>query len=48
MAGGKCEACRRKDSQASGVINEPGDRFEREADQMAAAVVRGGREAKVQ
>lgn len=43
MAGGKCEACRRKDSQASGVINEPGDRFEREADQMAAAVVRGGR-----
>lgn len=39
IAGGECEACKRKQAQTKLVINQPGDRYEQEADRTADAVM---------
>src|SRR6478672_3304900 len=41
---GECEACKRKRLrlQAKLMINQPGDRYEQEADRVAETIMRGG------
>ena len=45
VAGGECAECRKKRLQRKLAVNQPGDRFEQEADRMAEFVVSGGRKA---
>ena len=45
VAGGECAQCRKKRLQRKLAVNQPGDRFEQEADRMAEFVVSGGRKA---
>jgi Domain of unknown function (DUF4157) len=47
VADGECAECRKKRLQTKLAVNQPGDRFEREADRMAEFVVNGGREGPV-
>jgi Domain of unknown function (DUF4157) len=47
VADGECAECRKKRLQTKLAVNQPGDRFEREADRMAEFVVNGGREVPV-
>ena len=47
VAGGECAECRKKRLQTKLAVNQPGDRFEQEADRMANFVVRGGKQAPV-
>src|SRR5882762_555811 len=42
VTGGECAECRKKRLQTKLTVNQPGDRFEQEADRMAEFVVRGG------
>jgi hypothetical protein len=44
-AGGECAQCRKKRLQTKLAVNQPGDRFEQEADRMADFVVHGRRHA---
>ena len=44
VAGGECAGCRKKRLQRKLVVNQPGDRFEQEADRMADFVVHGDRQ----
>ena len=41
VSGGECAECRQKRLQTKLAVNQPGDRFEHEADRMADSVVRG-------
>ena len=45
VTGGECAACRKKRLQTKLTVNQPGERFEQEADRMAEFVVRGGNRA---
>ena len=45
--GGECAECRNKRLQTKLAVNQPGDRFEQEADHMADSVIRGGKQAPV-
>ena len=45
VAGGECAECRNKRLQTKPAVNQPGDRFEHEADRMANFVVQGGKQA---
>ena len=45
ITGGECAECRKKRLQTKLTVNQPGDRFEQEADRMAEFVVRGGNRA---
>ena len=45
ITGGECAECRKKRLQTKLRVNQPGDRFEQEADRMAEFVVRGGTRA---
>ena len=45
VTGGECAECRKKRLQTKLTVNQPGDRFEQEADRMAEFVVRGGNRA---
>ena len=45
VAGGECAECRNKRLQTKLAVNQPGDRFEHEADRMADFVVQGGKQA---
>jgi len=47
VAGGECAECRKKRVQTKLAVNQPGDRFEHEADRMADSVIRGGKQAPV-
>jgi hypothetical protein len=44
VAGGECAECRKKRLQRKLTVNQPGDRFEQEADRMADFVVHGDRQ----
>ena len=44
VAGGECAGCRKKRLQRKLAVNQPGDRFEQEADRMADFVVHGDRQ----
>ena len=41
ITGGECAECRKNRLQTKLTVNQPGDRFEQEADRMAEFVVRG-------
>ena len=45
VTGGECAQCRKKRLQTKPAVNQPGDRFEQEADRMAEFVVHGGNRA---
>ena len=45
VAGGECTECRKKRLQTKLAVNQPGDRFEHEADRMADFIVGGDRQA---
>jgi hypothetical protein len=45
VAGGECAECRKKHLQTKLAVNQPGDRFEHEADRMANFAVQGGKQA---
>jgi len=47
VAGGECAECRNKRLQTKLAVNQPGDRFENEADRMADVVIQGGKQAPV-
>ncbi len=47
VAGGECAECRNKRLQTKLAVNQPGDRFEHEADRMADSVIQGGKQAPV-
>ena len=47
MSGGECAGCRQKRLQTKLAVNQPGDRFEQEADRMADFVVSGRRRTAV-
>ena len=42
VTGGECAECRKKRLQTKLAVNQPGDRFEQEADRMAESIMRGG------
>ena len=44
VTGGECAECRKKRLQRKLAVNQPGDRFEQEADRMADFVVHGDRQ----
>lgn len=46
-AGGECAECRNKRLQTKLAVNQPGDRFEHEADRMADFLIQGGKQAPV-
>ena len=46
VAGGECAGCRKKRLQRKLAVNQPGDRFEQEADRMADFVVHGDRQRR--
>ena len=43
--GSECAECRKKRLQTKLTVNQPGDRFEQEADRMADFVIRSGKQA---
>ena len=47
VAGVECTECRNKRLQTKLAMNQPGDRFEHEADRMADFVIQGGKQAPV-
>ena len=47
VAGGECAECRKKHLQTKLAVNQPGDRFEHEADRMADSVIQGGKQPPV-
>ena len=46
VAGGECVECQKQRVQTKLAVNQPGDRFEQEADRMADVVVRSGKQAR--
>jgi hypothetical protein len=47
VAGGECAECRKKHLQTKLAVNQPGDRFEHEADRVADSVIQGGKQPPV-